>query len=80
MSAATTSGQRHSGVTAFLVESYAPGFSAGAKVKKMGLRTSPIGELVFTDLHVPAHAILAGVGAGSAVFTSAMDWERICVR
>jgi len=69
----------HGGVTAFLVESSARGFSAGAKFEKMGLRTSPIGELVFTDLYVPADAIVAGVGAGSAVFTSAMDWERICL-
>lgn len=69
----------HGGVTAFLVESSARGFSAGAKFEKMGLRTSPIGELVFTDLYVPAEAMLAGVGAGSAVFTSAMDWERICL-
>jgi alkylation response protein AidB-like acyl-CoA dehydrogenase len=69
----------HGGVTAFLVESNARGFSAGAKFEKMGLRTSPIGELVFTDLYVPAEAIIAGVGAGSAVFTSAMDWERICL-
>jgi alkylation response protein AidB-like acyl-CoA dehydrogenase len=69
----------HGGVTAFLVERGAKGFAAGAKFEKMGLRTSPIGELVFTDLYVPAEAIVAGVGAGSAVFTSAMDWERICL-
>ena len=69
----------HGGVTAFLVESGAKGFAAGAKFEKMGLRTSPIGELVFTDLYVPAEAVIAGVGAGSAVFTSAMDWERICL-
>jgi hypothetical protein len=69
----------HGGVTAFLVESAAKGFSAGAKFEKLGLRTSPIGELVFTDLRVPADSVIAGVGAGSAVFTSAMDWERICL-
>ena len=69
----------HGGVTAFLVESSSPGFSAGAKFEKMGLRTSPIGELVFTDLYVPAEAIVSGVGGGSSVFTSAMDWERICL-
>jgi alkylation response protein AidB-like acyl-CoA dehydrogenase len=69
----------HGGVTAFLVESTARGFSAGAKFEKMGLRTSPIGELVFTDLCVPGEAVVAGVGAGAAVFTSAMDWERICL-
>jgi alkylation response protein AidB-like acyl-CoA dehydrogenase len=34
---------------------------------------------VFTDLYVPAEAVVAGVGAGSAVFTSSMDWERICL-
>jgi alkylation response protein AidB-like acyl-CoA dehydrogenase len=69
----------HGGVTAFLVESSARGFAAGAKFEKMGLRTSPIGELVFTDLYVPAESVVAGVGGGSSVFTSAMDWERICL-
>jgi alkylation response protein AidB-like acyl-CoA dehydrogenase len=69
----------HGGVTAFLVESGAKGFSVGAKFEKLGLRTSPIGELVFTDLYVPAEAAVAGIGAGSAVFTSAMDWERTCL-
>jgi alkylation response protein AidB-like acyl-CoA dehydrogenase len=69
----------HGGVTAFIVERGAQGFAAGPKFEKMGLRTSPIGELVFTDLYVPAEAVVAGVGAGSSVFTSAMDWERICL-
>jgi alkylation response protein AidB-like acyl-CoA dehydrogenase len=69
----------HGGVTAFIVERSAQGFAAGPKFEKMGLRTSPIGELVFTDLYVPAEAVVSGVGAGSSVFTSAMDWERICL-
>jgi len=69
----------HGGVTAFIVERGTPGFSAGPKFDKMGLRTSPIGELVFTDLYVPAEAVLGSVGAGSAVFTASMDWERICL-
>jgi alkylation response protein AidB-like acyl-CoA dehydrogenase len=69
----------HGGVTAFLVESTARGFQAGRKFDKLGLRTAPISELVFEDLFVPAEAVLGGVGAGSALFTSAMDWERICL-
>jgi hypothetical protein len=69
----------HGGVTAFLVESTTPGFAAGRKFEKMGLRTSHLGELVFTDLYVPGEAVLAGVGAGSTLFTHAMDWERICL-
>jgi hypothetical protein len=69
----------HGGVTAFLVEAGAPGFKAGAKFDKLGLRTSPIGELVFTDLYVPDEAVLGTIGAGSALFTASMDWERICL-
>ena len=33
----------------------------------------------FDNVYVPAEAILAGVGAGSTIFTTAMDWERICL-
>jgi alkylation response protein AidB-like acyl-CoA dehydrogenase len=69
----------HGGVTAFLVERETPGFEVTQHFEKMGLRTSPIGELVFDHLYVGPEAILAGLGAGSAVFTHAMDWERICL-
>jgi alkylation response protein AidB-like acyl-CoA dehydrogenase len=69
----------YGGVTAFLVENGTPGFVVSQKFEKMGLRTSPIGELVFEDVHVPAEAVLGGVGAGSTLFTRAMDWERICL-
>ncbi len=66
----------HGGVTAFLVERETPGFVAGQKFEKMGLRTSPVGELVFDDLFLPAEAVLGEVGGGAAVFATAMDWER----
>jgi len=69
----------HGGITAFLVEKGTRGFSAGRKFEKMGLRTAPLGELVFDDVYVASDAILAGVGAGSTIFTTAMDWERICL-
>ncbi len=69
----------YGGVTAFLVQRDTPGFAVSQKFEKMGLRTSPIGELVFEDVYVPAEAVLGGVGAGSTLFTQAMDWERICL-
>ena len=69
----------HGGVTAFIVESSTPGFSAGGKFEKMGLRTSPIGEVLLNDVYVPPEAVLGGVGGGSAMFTTSMDWERICL-
>lgn len=69
----------HGGITAFVVESGTPGFLVGAKIHKMGLRTSPLGELVFDDVRVTDDAVIGGVGGGSRMFMQAMDWERICL-
>jgi alkylation response protein AidB-like acyl-CoA dehydrogenase len=69
----------YGGVTAFLVERGTPGVQVGQKFEKMGLRTSPLGEVVCDGLYVPAEAVLGGVGAGATLFAQAMDWERICL-
>lgn len=69
----------HGGVTTFLVEKGTPGFRSSKKWDKLGLRTSPIGELVYEDVYVPASAVLGKVGAGSTQFTHSMDWERACL-
>ncbi len=66
----------HGGVTAFLVERGTHGFTAGQKFAKMGLRTSPVGELVFDDVVLPDSAVLGTVGGGASVFQTAMEWER----
>ena len=67
----------YGGVTAFIVPANTPGFSVGNKFEKMGLRTSPVGDVVFQDMHVPDEAVVGSVGGGSSVFATAMDWERI---
>jgi len=67
----------HGGITAFLVEKGTPGFSASQTFEKMGLRTSPIGELLLRDVRVPREAVLGRVGGGAALFTHSMDWERV---
>jgi len=69
----------HGGVSAFLVEKGAPGFRVSKQIEKLGLRTSPFGELAFEDVFVPEDAVLGGIGAGAMMFTKAMDWERICL-
>ncbi len=69
----------YGGVTAFLVEKSMPGFEVGQKFEKLGLRTSPISELIFDDVRVPAEAVLGEVGAGTALFTQSMEWERVCI-
>ena len=67
----------HGGVTAFLVDRGTPGFMPSQKFEKMGLRTAPVGELVFEDMRVTEEHVLGGLGGGSAVFATAMDWERV---
>src|SRR3546814_17310822 len=42
----------------------------------MGLRTSPIGELLFEDVYVPEENVIGRVGGGAPVFAESMDWER----
>jgi alkylation response protein AidB-like acyl-CoA dehydrogenase len=67
------------GITAFLVETGTPGFSVGRPIDKMGLRTSPMGELVFEDCFLPAENRLGREGAGSSIFNDSMEWERSCI-
>lgn len=64
------------GITAFLLDRETRGFSSGQQFEKMGLRTSPVGELVLDGVVVRDDVVLGGVGGGSAVFSTAMDWER----
>jgi len=67
------------GTTAFIVETDTPGFQHGQKFEKMGLRSCPIGELVFEDVFVPAENVLGGVGGGGPIFSQSMEWERVCL-
>lgn len=67
------------GISAFLVERDAPGFSVAQKLDKMGLRGSPMGELVFTDCRVPAANLLGRENGGAAIMMSGLDLERAWV-
>ncbi len=68
--------RRPSGVSAFLVERDAPGLTVTRQVEKMGLKTSPMGELFLDDCEVSAEARLGKEGAGQTLFTHSMTWER----
>lgn len=67
------------GVTAFLVEKGTPGFRVSRNIEKMGLRTSPMGEVILEDCLVPVENRLGAEGAGSSIFNSSMEWERSCI-
>jgi alkylation response protein AidB-like acyl-CoA dehydrogenase len=66
------------GVSAFLAEKGQPGLTT-RPISKMGLRTSPMGEVVLEDCALPAEALLGGVGQGSKIFNASMEWERACI-
>ena len=68
-----------SGLSAFLVEKGTPGFTVSRDMPKMGIRTSPMGEVVLDNCVVPAENRLGPEGAGMAIFNSSMTWERSCI-
>ncbi len=67
------------GISAFLVEKGASGFRPGQKYDKIGLRSCPLSELVFDDVHVGSDAVLGKAGGGADMFAQSMEWERICL-
>lgn len=67
------------GVTGFIVEKDNPGLHVGKALDKIGLKTSPTGELSLEDCEVPESAMLGRIGQGSAIFNAEMEWERSCL-
>jgi hypothetical protein len=67
------------GITAFLVDYGTNGFSVSRNIEKMGLRTSPMGELVLQDCFIPDENRLGPEGAGARIFNDSMEWERSCI-
>jgi len=64
------------GMTAFLVEKGMPGFTHGTHLDKLGMRGSNTFPLFFDDVEVPEENILGGVGNGTKVLMSGLDYER----
>jgi alkylation response protein AidB-like acyl-CoA dehydrogenase len=64
-------------VSAFLVETDTPGFKIGQVFKKMGLRTSPLGEVILDECRIPEANLLGRERMGLSVFNHSMLWERI---
>lgn len=67
------------GVTGFVVDMGTPGFTVSRHIDKMGLRTSPMGELIFEDCFLPEENRLGPLGAGANIFKDSMEWERACI-
>jgi isovaleryl-CoA dehydrogenase len=67
------------GISAFVVETDAPGFSIAQKLVKMGFRGSQTGELVFEDCRVPVANRIGPENSGVRVVMSGLDLERAMV-
>jgi acyl-CoA dehydrogenase len=78
--AAKTDAQAGSkGVSMFIVEKGAPGFSVGRKLDKHGWRSSDTAELVFDRCRVPAGNLLGEEGRGFYAILKNFQNERISI-
>jgi alkylation response protein AidB-like acyl-CoA dehydrogenase len=67
------------GITAFVVERGTPGFTAGKKENKLGMRASETAEMVFDNCVVPKENILGNVGEGFIQAMKILDGGRISI-
>jgi len=67
----------YKGITAFLIERGAPGFTIGKKEDKLGIRASSTCELIFEDCRVPRSHILGEAGKGYKTAIETLNEGRI---
>lgn len=67
------------GVTAFILERGFPGLTVGKTIEKMGLRSSPMADLILEDCEVPADNPLGKDKPEAGIFNDSMEWERACI-
>ena len=71
--------EKHSSISAFIVEKGTPGFSFGKKEKKMGIRSSPTMELVYENCRIPAENLLGDEGNGFKIAMKTLDGGRVAI-
>lgn len=67
------------GITAFIVERGTPGFLAGKKENKLGMRASETAEMIFDNCRVHNSQILGQVGEGFIQAMKVLDGGRISI-
>jgi alkylation response protein AidB-like acyl-CoA dehydrogenase len=67
------------GMTAFVVERGTPGFNAGKKENKLGMRASETAEMIFQDCRVHKSQILGKEGDGFIQAMKVLDGGRISI-
>jgi alkylation response protein AidB-like acyl-CoA dehydrogenase len=77
--AVTDKSQGTRGLSGFVVEKGTPGFRAGKKENKLGLRASDTSELIFEDCEIPAENLVGKLGEGFKDAMRVLDGGRISI-
>ena len=72
-------GESKKALSTFIVQKGDPGFSVGKKFKKMGMRASPTGELVFDHCRIPVSRRVGQENASVGSMMRNLDIERITI-
>jgi len=75
--AVTERSRGHHGISAFIIEKDTPGFRAGKKENKLGMRASDTAEILFEDCRIPAENLLGAEGEGFINSLRVLDGGRI---
>ncbi len=67
------------GMTAFIIEKGTPGFAAGRKENKLGMRASETTELIFDNCRVHHSQVIGEVGEGFVQSMKVLDGGRISI-
>jgi alkylation response protein AidB-like acyl-CoA dehydrogenase len=77
--AVTDKAKESHGISAFILEKGQAGFKPGKKENKLGMRASDTSEIIFTDCHVKADALLGAEGEGFIGSLKILDGGRISI-
>ncbi len=69
----------HGGVSLFIVDANAPGFTKGRLLKKIGMKSQDTAELYFEDCRIPAKNLLGAEGKGFLYLMQKLQQERLIV-
>jgi alkylation response protein AidB-like acyl-CoA dehydrogenase len=75
--AVTSKGKGSRGISAFIVEQGTPGFRAGKKEDKLGMRASETSEVIFDHCRIPGSQLLGVEGQGFINALQVLDAGRI---
>ncbi len=67
------------GISAFILEKDTPGFRAGKKENKLGLRASATGEVIFSNCRLPSSQMLGKQGEGFVDSLRILDGGRVSI-